>query len=320
MTYFFRCFNELLKRQKITHHGEPVMDNDENEKLIECIMCPNKERISHNRQAQLHIRSHRNGRTNGDKLFRCVKCPEVELGSDAEITEHMESHHPKLFQSHRCCFCSFGTQKACDLLLHKRSMHPTIPHYNCSDCFTKFFNQNDLKFHISKAHPESANVCQICKKGFLSKDSIKAHIKKDHPQDDEEEDEQNVNEFEKYAENMDNFENPALLGCSKCNGIEHSWSDFPSYRIHIRTAHNLDESGCQCAICKVTFKCQRDFQCHLRQKHGREFRRYRCKSCRFGSDFKPAFVEHITKMVSIFFSKTSSYVLKYYDLCTNCKK
>ena len=264
--YSFRCFNELLMRQKITHHGEPIMDTDENEKLLECIICkPQKtNRFGHNREAQLHLKNCHKSVSTGDKIFRCVKCPEVELGPDAEITDHMEQNHPKLFQSHRCSFCSFGTQKACDLLLHKRSLHPTIPHYNCSDCFTKFFNRNDLKIHISKEHPESVKVCHICKKGFVSEVSKKAHIKKDHHQDLDED--QNIKkEFEKYAENMDNYENPALLGCSKCNDIEHSWSDIPNYRIHIRTAHNLDESGCQCAICKVTFRCQRDFQCHIRQ-------------------------------------------------------
>ena len=237
------------------------MNNDENEKLLECTLCERKKRFGHNREAQLHLKSHKTLRvSSGDKLFRCVKCPEVELGPDAEITEHMEKHHPRLFQSHRCCFCSFGTQKACDLLLHKRAMHPTIPHYNCSDCFTKFFNRNDLKIHISKEHPQSVKVCQICKEGFVSEVSKKAHIKKEHQDDD-----QKLNTFEKYAENMDNLENPALLGCSKCNDIEHSWSDIPNYRIHIRTAHNLDESGSQCVICKVTFRCMRDFQCHIRQ-------------------------------------------------------
>ena len=87
-------------------------------------------------------------------LVRCVKCPDTSFGVDSEINEHMGNHHPKLFQVHRCNFCSFGTQKLTDLIFHKKSAHPTIPHFYCQDCFTRFFTRKELRSHVSQEHPE----------------------------------------------------------------------------------------------------------------------------------------------------------------------
>ena len=87
-------------------------------------------------------------------LVRCVKCPDTSFGVDSEINEHMGKHHPKLYQVHRCNFCSFGTQKLTDLIFHKKSAHPTIPHFYCQDCFTRFFTRKELRSHVSQEHPE----------------------------------------------------------------------------------------------------------------------------------------------------------------------
>ena len=79
------------------------MDNNMNERILECILCPIEQfKFMHTREVKEHNHKyHRVKVSKGDKIVRCIKCPNTEFGKDVEITEHMESYHPTLFQLHR---------------------------------------------------------------------------------------------------------------------------------------------------------------------------------------------------------------------------
>ena len=87
--------------------------------------------------------AHREDVSNGLKI-RCLLCQndEVFMNTSAEFNKHMGQKHPYNYQKYRCSYCRFGTESARNLLCHKKFQHPSLPHYACDYCPTKFFNED----------------------------------------------------------------------------------------------------------------------------------------------------------------------------------
>ena len=87
--------------------------------------------------------AHREDVSNGLKI-RCLLCQndEVFMNTSAEFNKHMGQKHSLNYQKYRCSYCRFGTESARNLLCHKKFQHPSLPHYACDYCPTKFFNED----------------------------------------------------------------------------------------------------------------------------------------------------------------------------------
>ena len=90
--------------------------------------------------------------SNGLKI-KCLLCwnsgDEVYINTSVEFNKHITEKHQTLFQRYRCSYCKFGTDSSRNLLYHKKYQHPSLPHYTCDYCPTKFFseaNKNRLVF------------------------------------------------------------------------------------------------------------------------------------------------------------------------------
>ena len=281
------------------------MASDMNERILECILCPIEQfKFMHTREVKEHNNKyHRVKVSQGDKIVRCIKCPNTEFGKDVEITEHMENHHPTLFQLHRCCYCTFGTRDMTHLILHKRAMHATIPHFTCSYCFTKLFRRKELMAHISREHPESDKICKKCNKSFRDEHSMKLHMMDMHDIKSKSKygtilaPRTNIKPKEDFVEVMENARNESIFGCSQCPNYK-PVNELHNFWKHLRSEHKGDQSVTQCANCQQIFKSVKDVNKHVVKVHGNVYRPFRCHVCRFGCDGRATMVNHNLEKVN----------------------
>merc|ERR1711970_1236721 len=117
----------------------------------------------------------------------------------------MDEKHRMEFQKYRCSYCQFGTDNVRHLLCHKKSQHPSLPHYMCDYCPTKFFSEANKNSHIGREHSDAETVCQICFK-VLKKDSMLFHMTMAHEKSDP-----TTRRFQGYQ--METETNPSIYAC-----------------------------------------------------------------------------------------------------------
>lgn len=79
-----------------------------------------------------------------------------------------------------CVLCDKTFSTKTSLTRHKLT-HEDQPNHNCEHCKKKFRNENTLKRHLQKSHPElhpqpEYHICGICDKVFLMKENLELHL------------------------------------------------------------------------------------------------------------------------------------------------
>ena len=144
-TYFiFRQLENLVDNQKCQAGFRPLCNKILRfDYFYSCGRCKWAPKKKYDPVFRHVYNAHREDVSNGLKI-RCLLCQndEVFMNTSAEFNKHMTQKHCLKYQKYRCSYCRFGTESARNLLCHKKFQHPSLPHYACDYCPTKFFNED----------------------------------------------------------------------------------------------------------------------------------------------------------------------------------
>ncbi|CAK1587588.1 unnamed protein product [Parnassius mnemosyne] len=119
----------------------------------------------------IKLKSHK-ARAHGSKEFSCSMCDEKFL-TDYGKHKHLLTMHGV---GHRCTHCDRMFIKDSFMRNHVRRIHLVEREIECTVCKKKFFDKEQLKFHMVKHIGSRDFHCDVCGKSFFWKKNLRVHI------------------------------------------------------------------------------------------------------------------------------------------------
>ncbi|XP_077546342.1 uncharacterized protein LOC144158993 isoform X2 [Haemaphysalis longicornis] len=106
--------------------------------------------------------------------YKCTKCHATWFKSEADLSQHMDSHIEK--EAIKCDVCSQVFPSRTMLTAHLCT-HTNDKPFKCMRCPRSFAQKIHLEHHMRKHTEGSSHVCDVCSRSFTSKGHLLLHSK-----------------------------------------------------------------------------------------------------------------------------------------------
>ena len=241
-TFCDLCDKSFSNKYNLNHHNNRVHTRTQD---INCNLCNNS--FSN----QYHLDDHKR-RVHTKIRFKCDLC-DKSYKSQKAVRDHKLIIHEKL-RAFKCNLCSKTYTDNTPLRVHNEVAHGKEGFYPCTECGKAFPFNVKLREHYSKAHGG----------GQLNKEKVKCKICSD--------------EIAKYAlkshlrghANLDK----KIFKCETCLNVYPTAGRLKSHMDVHKSAKVL-----QCTKCEKMYKSRKYLLQHMRFKHGKAEKMYKCNIC-----------------------------------------
>lgn len=253
--------------------------------------------------------------------LKCELCDDLSFTLFPELISHYRSEHDaegffdccgqrftrryKLYNhimghlkmGHLCDQCPKKFASRSGLELHKEShLSDDQKPFECKVCAKRFFRENKLRLHMSKAHvPEDERPfkCPDCGKGFVNNSILVDHCRKIH---------ENLRPFicevcgssfkTKHILNdhiQTHFDRPRV----KCDECGKFYRNELQVKRHQKRSHGIAGQVFQCKVCGVQAKNSYALAAHINRNHKTDPQKYQCEVCSKGFKRTKTLREHM---------------------------
>ena len=167
-----KCPYSSSNRSHLKYHIKGVHENIRDHVCQECGFAARQKADLKRHNDSVH--------TEGDKRFKCMRCP-YSSAENSKLKYHIKAVHEKM-RDHACGKCEYAASEKRDLKKHIEAVHEKIRNHICGECGFATSWKTDLKRHKEAVHTtgDKKFKCENCSYSTAERVRLRYHMEDKH--------------------------------------------------------------------------------------------------------------------------------------------